>query len=517
MSKLPYKQRVQTAEAIHLPEDAAIQWLKENTYTEAPSAFLSDENKQQRDIVCFLYGRQRSPALNLAVAKYGAHRGTLRRLFKRGTQTERMAVLSNTLIGPNDPDRIFSNNNLILDELEATHVICNFNKSPGEAVALLSNPNIGRSWLTKTVIGWDKIEGIDGITFLNLIHTLSENPIISTPRDDTFMDGWAEHEYSRLNIALANLVNTAPVTTDWAYALQVLLNKLYLPFIPNELTGDLLTRWQPGNHDKDGAKRQFQYLREEIVSKLILRDHRPAAKDSLSISHDDKAVRMGLYKSLSPYDLFGSSVGQTGFSYPNARYWDTAELTDSQKEVVEVCKTCFARDHNEFIENLLWNTNFWERKEEREFLSNLCWSLADDPHSSMDMPNDFRAREQYYLKTRPDYFEDDEDADIPQEDTLEGRVERIADSIADLRKEFDELSINSLEDEQQKNFDRLIVQTERQFDAFSEELRSNAAELTERVSVSALIQKVQALEAKIGRQQVWYWIFLGLLVYLIIK
>jgi len=220
-----------------------------------------------------------------------------------------------------------------------------------------------------------KTEDLDNEGLLFLVHYLVDNPIISCRRDETLMDGWAEHSYNKLNFALADLLQTAPVTVGWAAVLSRLLANLYLSFVP-DFEIDLIERWKDPEPADGEEHFSFPYLREQITRHLIVRNHRSVVKEKYSIDHTDPAVRKGFYSSLCSYELFKGISRSRDFCYPSFRYLDNTNLSELQQQFVDYCKKCFELDKNDFVESLIWNENFWQTKEDRDFLSDIAWGLA---------------------------------------------------------------------------------------------------------------------------------------------
>jgi hypothetical protein len=129
-----------------------------------------------------------------------------------------------------------------------------------------------------------------------------------------------------------------------------------------------IARWRidekPVRADKWYNMSPSFYLRSMIADLL-------EANDDLR-SSDDLALRCSFYRRFEPYE------------YKN---WpDFAE-----------------RDSGVFFEAALQNMNLWRYREERERLERLAWDMPD-PHSTMDAPNDYRARENHLMKIHPEWF-----------------------------------------------------------------------------------------------------------------
>ena len=471
---------------------------------------FSNPERELHKIVSFAFSRRSSKRIRLAVARYGSHIQTLKKLFKKGTRSERLAVLSNSFIGPKNEGSLFSSN-YVVSESDAKVILQNYQSSPREFAVFASNPHIDREWLADIISSWKKTEGLDNDGLLFLVNFLVDNTIINSCRDETLMDGWAEHSFNRLNFALADLLQTVPVTIDWADVLSRMLTNLYLSFVP-DFEIDLIERWKDPEPTDDEERFYFPYLREQITRYLIIGNHRSEVKEKYSIDHDDSAVRKGFYRSLKPYELFKGISRSRDFYYPSFRYLDDADLSESQQQFVDFCKRCFERDKNDFVESIIWNENFWTTKEDREFLSDIAWGLAEDPHSSMDIPNLYNAREQCHLEHNPSFFKDDELVDVPFEDTVDGKLTKLQEELSKLQEEIKSQSLEELADQQRAHFESIIEDTQYQIRNLSDNVNEKNEELTRIISQGSLAQKFHELEARIRNQTGLVWLLIIVIV-----
>jgi hypothetical protein len=184
---------------------------------------------------------------------------------------------------------------------------------------------------------------------------------------------------------------------------------------------------------------------------------------------------------------------------------DESELTDAQRAVVDFCKKCFERDKNDFVEGLIWNDHFWKTKEDRGFLRDISWSLAEDPHHQMDVPNLWNAQEQHHLEKHPSYFEDDDMVRVPYENTVEGQLAQLSSAVDKLREALGSQSLEDLADQQRAHFEQVIEQTRGQIRGLSRELSDRADELARAISEGSLSRRFDRLEDRIKRQNLVLW------------
>lgn len=436
MVRIAAKDRVATIQILSLDDKEAIRWLQKNLdFVASPS----DSRAAIHKVATYAFSRRNSPRLRRAVGQYGSHIPTLRRMLREGTSSERLAVLSNPLVGPRETDRLFRRETVVLTHEEAIEILRRYKQRGREFSVFLSNPYIGRDWLTETLIHWDEIDGLDAGGLLLLVGCLTNNQIISKQRDDVLLDGFSEYRFWELNRALANLIEKAPVTQAWAYHLGLLLENLYLPAVPDYDFDKLFERWKDPQPKEDGERLGFVFIRTQITQYLVVRDHRQEVRKRYTVEHSDPAIRLGLYCSLRPNELFKGACGRGDFCYPMVKLWDSADLRDDQRQVVDICKMCFDADKNDFIDGLIRNGHFWRRKEEREFLANLAWDLAEDPYGHMDMPNTYREQEAYYRKHHPEFFEDEKAVELCLDDSSSaGKVGSLVDELEEFREELGE-------------------------------------------------------------------------------
>jgi hypothetical protein len=442
MSKIEATKRIETIKILHLPNEQACNWLESNSPKTPPSSF-SDFN--QHKLVSWVLARRPSAIARLTVATHGTHVSTLRRLYNSGSKAERIAALSNIAIGPLSPDSIFDQGRYFLS-FEMVKTILH-DRNTNEFQVLLANPFINRGCLADLLEGWDSVDGLTDEIKMQLVLALTANSVISTPHDDTYLDGYAEYSYNRLNFCLADLLQTVPVNRDWASVLSDLLGKLHLPYKP-KFEVDLLERWQSPAIVENGFLDYFEWLRKEIVSKILNGPGR-LRSETLNLEHPDPAVRQGLYASLWVSEIFKISRGDS-FEYPAFRSLneDWYELNAEQQAVVDVCNSCFEKDNNAFIQSLMQNKYFWMESRERTFLNRLCWDLAEDPHSDMDMPNEYRSFEIFYQRENPEWFADENYVPEFSEDvTMEDRIDQIRKEISDVKHTLSGLEGDQSSDE----------------------------------------------------------------------
>ena len=438
---MSYKDKVEVAMAINLPTSEAIDWLKDHVSKRELKWFVEDDSAKHK-IINVCYYKRNDLRLNLALAKYGTHLPTLRKLFRSPFHTLRLAVLTNPLIGPS---MFLSEGILTRDDVFS--IVTNLPKTASELCAVFENPGLNRDFAAEVIRKEKEYTELGDDNLLWIVAALRNNPIIAEIRDDTWMDGFAEHMHSQLPLGLLRLSAHVPVQKDWAYILTEIFQKTNAPFVPDEISPALLDRWrleEGEEKDNETPTSSIFWFRYEFA-RLLFENHRSEDKKTITLEHPDRAVRLAVYTKIRPGDLFGWETQTEEFHYPSFKYDDEDDLTLPQKTVVEICKKYFQKDGNDFIEHLIRNESFWRRKEERELLNTLAWHLAEDKHSDMMTPNLLRVREKDMFETHPEYFKDEEIRVIEREEekdiapaqdlSVVKRLESIEEMLRDLKED----------------------------------------------------------------------------------
>lgn len=447
---MDYREKIEAYRLAKAPTPEAIAWLEKNAPKEKPR--WSGGGKA-RHVAEYLLFRRNDPSLNLALACFGTYAPMLRKLYQAGNKATQLAVMTNMLVGPREflgPEAALTQDNIV-------DLIKGFPKTKDHLKAYFENPYIPREPLERILNREKEFAFIDDPTLCHLVSYLSGNKIISEPRNDTYLDGFDEYMYNRLFFVLLNLIGTIPTEQYWAHVLTPIVQKVHLPFIPKELTIETINRWriEKPNEEKiqtdndngidsgDGEERPRKqtfdpqlsgsfWLRHALAIRF-LRDGHGKIAESITPDHEDKAIRLAYFSVCRPHEMFGHFVKEKNFEYPNLkRHKEHDEyLNEGQRKVIDLCKKYFDRDKNDFVENVIRNENFWQRRQEREFLHTLAWDLAEDIHSSMDVPNTLRACEARLIKEKPKLFKDDEFVDATKDASVDDLFRTV---IEDIRK-----------------------------------------------------------------------------------
>jgi hypothetical protein len=521
--ELKFQDQIDAQLATALSTESAIEWLKSNAIGKRQDGLFRSTSTRLKDIINISYASRDEPSVNLAVAKYGTHIETLKKLYQSDDPVIKMAILANPLIGP----EAFMRGGVI-EKSEAIKIIKNPEVNWHFIDALFSNPNIDREFLTEVVIKENEFKDIDDDTFLMIIVAINSNPLIPEKYDDTILDGWAEHSFGRLPDSLIGLLLSVPVNKSWAWLLCDLIPKIKKRY-SGQIKPSVLNRWwdeekgqgknltdQKKDKDAECYDDNYFYLRKEIA-KILLTSH-----DELSPAHQDQAVRLAYYETTPPSKMFGYGIFEESFNYPGFKSSNKNNLNETQKKVVSVCENFFAQDKNKFIKSLIGNLSFWEREKERDLLNSLSWNLAEDKSSMMDVPNTYRMYEEDFRKKYPKFFMDDDFAEIPEEMALNHKIVKINERLEKIEKDLENLTSEEAKEEQKYKFKKLLDETNQELENLINSLKyefiENSNERIQQLAnqIQELVKKILILQTR-QTSSVWMWIILLLLVFILFK
>ena len=515
---MDYREKIETYRLAKTSTPEAIAWLEENAPKEKPR--WSGEGKA-RHVVEYLLFRRNDSSLNLALAQYGTYAPVLRKLYRTGDKAMQLGVITNMLVGPSE----FFGPETALTQDDIVGLIKGFPRTKDHLKAYFENPHIPREPLEHILGRDEEFSFIDDPTLCHLVSYLSGNKILSEPRDDTYLDGFDEYMYNRLFFALLNLVGKVPTEQYWAHVLTPIVEKVHLPFIPKELTIETINRWniekpteeETLTHNDDDIaadegeeqprKRTFDpqlsgsfWLRHALAIRL-LRDGHGETSESITPDHDDKAIRLAYFSACRPHEMFGYFVEEKNFEYPNFKYHKEHNeyLNENQRKVIATCNKHFSRDKNDFVEHVIRNENFWRRRQEREFLHTLAWDLAEDPHSSMDVPNTLRAYEARLIKEKPQLFKDDEFVDTTQEASVDDLLRTVIEDIGKINEKLEDTQVSDLLEQQKDLYREIIDETQRRLDSLNRQISNQLEESSVEYFLSSLSQRLSKIEEKIKR------------------
>jgi hypothetical protein len=232
------------------------------------------------------------------------------------------------------------------------------------------NTNIGDDGLEHLFKKTGPFEKVEDAQYRALVELTGSNARLSMPYEREFMDGFDDYSYHKIFQLAWGMTATAPATQEWAGALYALLYQA-IPHIHGLDLDAAIERWRiddkPEETKKAHGMSNSWYLRA-LLGKF---------KGDAGLASDDMAIRSGAYTVFDPQS--------------HAEWQDFAK-----------------RDALVFFNAALENGAIWRNFGDRMRLSQIAWNI--DNNSSLDSPNAFKARQSFWKKKHPEWFEGDPSA-----------------------------------------------------------------------------------------------------------
>lgn len=378
-----YETLIQEAEFMAMSPDGVAAVLKERAGK--PKGFFNAT--ADRETEAALLSRN-VPLINLSLARYGLHVETLAKLFgpaEPGSPV-RLACLANHAVGAAPfqtfPVGLFGNVERTSEWLAQA--------SSQELAALFENPSLDDSFFADLLgrkRGW---EGLSEERLCQIALLLYRNPRMRTPREDDWMDGYAEYSYAAVFDAAWAMAESVKPTEAFASALGWLYEELETDAYSVKEPLAVAVRWQAADVGEAAVKREAE----------------ENGRGSLS---DFQRVRKGLAKlalskdgSLLPKLLASDDVAVRCCGYRMGR------LTDEQILAVQ------DRDGEMAFEELLRNKKLWQTAEQRRALHDAAWKVVKaDKSSDLMAANLYQSMERDMQAKHPDWFKEDAEPTDP--------------------------------------------------------------------------------------------------------
>jgi hypothetical protein len=331
------------------PPAEAVEWLKRTreSATGKPR-LLRNDNKHQEET---LYLRS-DAFIEFGLAKYGFNDEVAQRIYQSAGPGIRCTLLASFPGGGFDP--IFSDRFLLHSSVP---------NEIQELCALFSNPTLSDDTLQKLLERSTPFDSLTDEQFEAIIIALAKNPRMSTPYDETYLDGYRDYSYNKVFSSAWQLAEIVPATPRWANVLYYLLENCVLPRGVNSIP--MIGRWHFPTDSADKIDAGY-FLRSRLADLL--------AADNALLGARDPALRSSFYRRFKP---------------PEFPSWFKFAESDSEH----------------FLDSALHNPNLWRAVNDRETLSQLSWNHPD-PRSDLMMVNQFRAVEGRMQQQHPEWFND---------------------------------------------------------------------------------------------------------------
>lgn len=338
------------------------------------------------------------PLINLALARYGRHMSTLSALFRASppNHANRLATLCNTSCSL----EIF--NHHPVGFLGGTAAIAHWlgEASPEELQALFENPSLDDDFLCdllKRGKGW---EAVSDDMLSTIVVILGRNKRMWTPRQDDYMDGYAEYSYGAVFNAAWKLAESVENSERWAIALGSLYERMEPDAFSIKDPLSIAARWR-----LDPARGEAARKEAEMNAKGWLGAHQRVRKGLARLALANKA-------GLLPELLADNDIALRCSAYAAGRL-SPDQLTAALQRDGELVFT--EARHNPWL---------WRSTETRAALKAVAWSVVEnDKHSDLLAANIYNDIRKDMLRQHPDWFRDEEDVQ-PALDSGDGSATR---------------------------------------------------------------------------------------------
>lgn len=373
-----YATLIQEAELMYLPPEAVAAFLKARAAKPRLELF---NDSADRETEASLLGRD-DELINLALARYGLHVETLANLFWPAAPGSpvRLACLANHAVGAAPfqtfPGDLFGNAERTSEWLDQA--------SRQELAALFENPSLNDSFLADLLGRKRDWVSLSEDRLSQFALHLYRNPRMRTPREDDWMDGYAEYSYGAVFDAAWSLAESVNPTEDFASALGWLYEELVTDAYSVKDPLAVAARWQASDVGEAAAKREaeengwgslsdFQRVRKGLARLALSKDG--SLKPKL-LASDDLALRCCVYR-----------IGRL-----------TAEQILAAQD----------RDGEIALDELLPNKELWLTAEQRQALRDAAWKVVSaDKGSDLRAANHFESMERDMEAKHPDWFKED--------------------------------------------------------------------------------------------------------------
>lgn len=375
-----YKTLIQEAELMAMPPEVVAAFLRQRA---GQSKDEARNDPVDEDVEKALRARS-DPLIDLSLARHGRHMAVVSELFQSsapGSPT-RLACLANRSLGheifQSFPTGLFGG----APEPVAAWLQ---SASDDELSALFENPTLADSFIRDLLErgrGWESIESDRLCRFVSVLHG---NPRMRTPRDDDYMDGYAEYSYGSVFDAAWKLAETAPVTNDWAFSLGWLYEQLETDTFSIKEPLALTARWHVSPDDTEANERQtkdheigylgnMERVRKGLARLALSKDRKLLAE---LLASDDVALRAAAYSS-----------GPLNADQLRSGYEKDGELVFTEA---------------------IGNMHLWRTQATRQALHDVAWDVVrNDKYSDLMAANQYKRMEKDVRKKHPAWFADED-------------------------------------------------------------------------------------------------------------
>lgn len=407
-----YKTLIQEAELMAMSPEAVADFIKRRA---GQSNDEARDDPMDEEAEKALLGRK-EPLIDLALARYGRHVEVVSGLFQAAAPGSPvcLACLSNSALG---------------DEIFLSFPVGLFGREPGpmaewlvsasddELVALFENPTLSDSFLRDLLErgkGWESIEDDRLYRFVSI---LPRNPRMRTPRDDDYMDGWAEYSYGSVFNAAWKLAETAPATEAWAASLGWLYEQLQTDAFSIKEPLALAARWHVDPDDTEANERQ---AKDHAIGYLGNMEQVRKGLARLALSKDSK--------------LLAELLASEDVAFRAAAY--SAGALDADQLLAG-----YEKDGKLVLTEAIRNMHLWRTQATRRALHDVAWGVVcNDKYSDLMGANQYNSMAKHVRKEHPAWFADEEQGEGSSYDDVDGHTPAIKADFAAISGHMDRQS-----------------------------------------------------------------------------
>lgn len=407
-----YKTLIQQAELMAMSPEAVAEFLKRRAGQSKDEARDDPVDEEAEKAL----RRRADPLIDLALARYGRHMEVVSELFQSASSGTpvRLACLSNTALG-HEIFRPFPVGLLGRDTGPMAEWLTT--ASDDELSALFENPMLSDSFLRdllERAKGWECIDDDRLCRFVSVLH---RNPRMRTPRDDDYMDGWAEYSYGSVFNAAWKLAETAPVNEGWAFSLGWLYEQLQPDAFSIKEPLALAARWHIAPGDAEANERQ---AKDHEIGYLGTMERVRKGLARLALSKDSKLLAELLASDDLAFRAAAYSAGRLNADQLRAGYEKDGELV---------------------LTEAIRNMHLWRTQATRQALHDVAWGVVrNDKHSDLMGANQFNWMEKDVRKKHPAWFADEEQSDASSYEDVDDQSPATKADIATLSGHMDRQS-----------------------------------------------------------------------------
>ncbi|MCJ7503011.1 MAG: hypothetical protein MUP80_08125, partial [Acidobacteriia bacterium] len=232
-----YQKRITATFLQHCSPDKAYEWLSANWRpSEGARGGFSERWELERDrkVLEYLLLRRKNPLIDLGLAQFACTPYVLRTVFARGGAGVCCAVLANPLL---------FDSSLLREEsvINLRAIVRRGNRRQLEALAL--NAHLPDAFYEHLINRTEYFAELSERSYKFMLYHLGDNARLSTPYDDTIIDGVLDCQYHMVFTAAWQLSVTVPTTQEWAAVLVHLLHKAQPP-VGFEEVEQVIERWR---------------------------------------------------------------------------------------------------------------------------------------------------------------------------------------------------------------------------------------------------------------------------------